>query len=155
MAFKLSGRSLNKLEGVHPTMVDTVKRAIELSKVDFGVIYGVRSLAEQKRLYEAKRSQTMKSKHLVQEDGYSHAVDLMAYDGSNPSWDIVMYDDIADAMKAAAKETGATIRWGAAWNIDNIADWDRPMEDAMNNYIDVRRSQGRRPFIDGPHFELN
>ena len=155
MAFKLSGRSLNKLEGVHPTMVDTVKRAIELSKVDFGVIYGVRSLAEQKRLYEAKRSQTMKSKHLVQEDGYSHAVDLMAYDGSDPSWDIVMYDDIADAMKAAAKETGATIRWGAAWNIDNIADWDRPMEDAMNNYIDVRRSQGRRPFIDGPHFELN
>ena len=155
MAFKLSSRSLGKLEGVNPLLVDTVKRAIEVSSVDFGVIYGVRSLAEQKRLYEAKRSQTMKSKHLVQEDGYSHAVDLMAYDGSNPSWDIVMYDDIADAMKAAAKETGATIRWGAAWNIDNIADWDRPMEDAMNNYIDVRRSQGRRPFIDGPHFELN
>ena len=155
MAFKLSGRSLNKLEGVHPTMVDTVKRAIEVSSVDFGVIYGVRSLAEQKRLYEAKRSQTMKSKHLVQEDGYSHAVDLMAYDGSNPSWDIVMYDDIADAMKVAAKETGARIRWGAAWTIDNIAEWERPMEDAMNNYIDIRRKSNRRPFIDGPHFELN
>ena len=153
--YKLSGRSLNKLEGVHPTMVDTVKRAIELSKVDFGVIYGVRSLAEQKRLYEAGRSQTMKSKHLVQEDGYSHAVDLMAYDGSDPSWDIVMYDDIADSMKAAAKETGAKIRWGAAWTIDNIADWERPMQDAMNNYIDIRRRSGRRPFIDGPHFELN
>ena len=155
MAFKLSGRSLNKLEGVHPTMVDTVKRAIEVSSVDFGVIYGVRSLAEQKRLYEAKRSQTMKSTHLVQEDGYSHAVDLMAYDGSDPSWDIVMYDDIADAMKAAAKETGARIRWGAAWTIDNIAEWERPMEDAMNNYIDIRRKSNRRPFIDGPHFELN
>tara|TARA_B100000214_G_scaffold318229_1_gene252434 strand:- start:6338 stop:6805 length:468 start_codon:yes stop_codon:yes gene_type:complete len=153
--YKLSGRSLNKLEGVHPTMVDTVKRAIQLSKVDFGVIYGVRSLAEQKRLYEAKRSQTMKSKHLVQEDGYSHAVDLMAYDGSDPSWDIVMYDDIADAMKAAAKETGAKIRWGAAWTIDNIADWERPMQDAMNNYIDIRRKSGRTPFIDGPHFELS
>ena len=145
--YKLSGRSLNKLEGVHPTMVDTVKRAIELSKVDFGVIYGVRSLAEQKRLYEAGRSQTMKSKHLVQEDGYSHAGD--------PSWDIVMYDDIADAMKAAAKETGAKIRWGAAWTIDNIAEWERPMQDAMNNYIDIRRRSGRTPFIDGPHFELN
>jgi len=24
----------------------------------------------------------------------------------------------------------------------------------MNAYIDLRRSQGRRPFIDGPHFEL-
>ena len=154
MAFKLSGRSLNKLEGVHPTMVDTVKRAIELSKVDFGVIYGVRSLAEQKKLYEAKRSQTMKSKHLVQEDGYSHAVDLMAYDGSDPSWDIVMYDDIADAMKEAAIETGAKICWGAAWHINDIAEWSGTMEQAMNAYIDLRRSSGRRPFIDGPHFQL-
>ena len=153
--FKLSSRSLEKLEGVNPLLVDTVKEAIKLSSVDFGVIYGVRSLAEQEKLYKAGRSQTMKSKHLIQDDKTSHAVDLMAYDGSNPSWDLVMYDDIADAMKAAAKETGAKIRWGAAWNIDSITDWDRPMEDAMNNYIDVRRSQGRRPFIDGPHFELN
>ena len=155
MAFKLSGRSLGKLEGVHPVLVDTVKRAIEVSSVDFGVIYGVRSLAEQKRLYEAKRSQTMKSKHLVQEDGYSHAVDLMAYDGSDPSWDIVMYDDIADAMKEAALETGAKICWGAAWQIDDIAKWDGTMEQAMNAYIDLRRSQSRRPFIDGPHFQLS
>ena len=25
---------------------------------------------------------------------------------------------------------------------------------AMNAYIDERRKAGRRPFIDGPHFEL-
>ena len=155
MAFKLSGRSLNKLEGVHPVLVDTVKRAIEVSSVDFGVIYGVRSLAEQKRLYEAKRSQTMKSKHLVQEDGYSHAVDLMAYDGSDPSWDIVMYDDIADAMKEASIETGAKICWGAAWHINDISEWSGTMEQAMNAYVDLRRSSGRRPFIDGPHFQLS
>ena len=155
MAFKLSGRSLNKLEGVHPVLVDTVKRAIEVSSVDFGVIYGVRSLAEQKKLYEAKRSQTMKSKHLVQEDGYSHAVDLMAYDGSDPSWDIVMYDDIADAMKEAAIETGAKICWGAAWHINDISEWSGTMEQAMNAYVDLRRSSGRRPFIDGPHFQLS
>ena len=147
MAFKLSGRSLGKLEGVHPVLVDTVKRAIEVSSVDFGVIYGVRSLAEQKRLYEAKRSQTMKSKHLVQEDGYSHAVDLMAYDGSDPSWEMAMYDDIADAMKAAAKEKGAKIRWGAAWTVDNIAEWGGTMQEAMNDYIDIRRKSGRTPFI--------
>ena len=100
--FKLSSRSLEKLEGVNPVLVDTVKEAIKLSSVDFGVIYGVRSLAEQEKLYKSGRSQTMKSKHLIQDDKTSHAVDLMAYDGSNPSWDIVMYDDIADAMKAAA-----------------------------------------------------
>ena len=153
--FKLSSRSLGKLEGVNPLLVDTVKRAIELTKVDFGVIFGVRSLETQKKLYESGRSQTMKSKHLIQPDGTAHAVDLMAYDGSDPSWEIVMYDDIADAMKAAAKETGAKIRWGAAWTVDNIAEWDNSMQEAMNDYIDVRRKSGRTPFIDGPHFELN
>jgi len=124
MAFKLSSRSLRKLEGVHPLLVDTVKEAIKVSLVDFGVIYGVRDLAEQKRLYEAGRSQTMKSKHLIQEDGYSHAVDLMAFDGKNPSWDIVMYDDIADAMMMGANQTGAKICWGAAWQIKDITTWD-------------------------------
>jgi len=97
----------------------------------------------------------MKSKHLVQEDGYSHAVDLMAYDGSEPSWDIVMYDDIADAMMMAANQTGAKICWGAAWNIDDITKWDGTMQEAMNAYIDLRRSQSRTPFIDGPHFQLS
>ena len=153
--FKLSSRSLGKLEGVNPVLVDTVKRAIELTKEDFGVIYGVRSLETQKKLFESGRSQTMKSKHLIQPDGTAHAVDLMAYDGSDPSWEIVMYDDIADAMKEAADELDVGIVWGAAWHIKDLRNFEGTMEDAMNEYIDLRRSQGRRPFIDGPHFELN
>ena len=84
---------MGRLQGVNEQLVETVQEAIKLSSVDFGVIYGVRDLAEQKRLYEAGRSQTMRSKHLLQADGTSHAVDLMAYDGKNPSWDIVMYDE--------------------------------------------------------------
>jgi hypothetical protein len=24
----------------------------------------------------------------------------------------------------------------------------------MMNYVDIRRGEGKRPFIDGPHFEL-
>ena len=154
MGFKLSNRSLGKLEGVHPDMVATVKRAIELTSVDFGVTYGVRTLAEQEKLYASGRSQTMKSKHLIQEDGYSHAVDLVAYDGPDVIWEINVYDNIADAMAAAAMEIGCAIKWGAAWSVGNIARYDGTMEDAMNEYIDLRRSQSRRPFIDGPHFEL-
>jgi len=154
MAFKLSSRSLGKLEGVHPDMVNTVKRAIELTKVDFGVTYGVRTLEEQEKLYKAGRSQTMKSKHLVQDSGYSHAVDLVAYDGSNVVWELNVYDDICDAMAEAAKEVGAAIKWGAAWSEGDIRSYEGTAEDAMNAYVDLRRSQGRRPFIDGPHFEL-
>tara|TARA_R110001592_G_scaffold65909_1_gene202390 strand:+ start:1323 stop:1754 length:432 start_codon:yes stop_codon:yes gene_type:complete len=140
---------------VNDLLQDTVKKAIELTSVDFGVIYGIRTLGEQQKLYEAGRSQTMNSKHLLQDDDTGHAVDLMAYDGKKPSWELVMYDDIADAMAKAARHTGAKLRWGAAWHIDDIAKWDGTMESAMNAYVDLRRSQGRRPFIDGPHFELN
>jgi len=154
MAFKLSNRSLGKLEGVHPDMVATVKRAIELTTVDFGVTYGVRTLEEQKKLYASGRSQTMKSRHLIQGDGYSHAVDLVAYDGSDVIWEINVYDNIADAMAEAANEVGCKIKWGAAWSVGNIAEYVGTMEDAMNEYIDLRRSENRRPFIDGPHFEL-
>ena len=154
MAFKLSNRSKNKLEGVHPDMVAVVERAIELTKVDFGVTYGVRSLAEQERLVASGRSQTMKSKHLIQDSGYSHAVDVVAYDGSDVVWEINVYDDICDAFKQAAEEKGVAVKWGAAWSEGDIRSYEGTAEDAMNAYIDLRRGQGRRPFIDGPHFEL-
>lgn len=155
MAFSLSSRSRGKLEGVHPDMVAVVERAIELTKVDFGVTYGVRTLDEQKRLYESGRSQTMNSKHLLQDDtGYSHAVDVVAYDGSDVVWEINVYDDICDAFKKAAEMHGVAIKWGAAWSEGDIRTYRGTAEDAMNAYIDLRRSEGRRPFIDGPHFEL-
>ena len=47
------------------------------------------------------------------------------------------------------------IRWGGAWHIPDIRKWNGTMEDAMNSYIDECRATERRPFIDGPHFELD
>ena len=139
MAFKLSSRSKKKLDGVHPDMVKCVTSAINYSKVDIGVICGMRTEAEQRELVDKGASQTMASKHL---EGL--AVDLMAYVGSRASWELNLYDDIADAMAQAARNNNVTIRWGAAWSVDDIRNWDGTMEDAMNSYIDLRRSQGRR-----------
>jgi len=150
MSFKLSKRSLEKLEGLDPQLVAVVKSAIHKSKIDFGVICGMRTVKEQETLVAKGASQTMKSKHL---DGL--AVDLMAYIGSRSSWELNLYDDIADAMAEAAREIDVVLRWGAAWTVPNIAHYQGgSMENAMNEYIDERRLQGRRPFIDGPHFEL-
>ena len=154
MAFNLSNRSRNKLDGVHPQLVAVVEGAIKLTKVDFGVTYGVRTIAEQEKLVAAGRSQTMKSKHLIQDDGFSHAVDVVAYDGSDVVWELNVYDDICDAFKVAARDVGISIKWGAAWSEGDIRSYKGTAEDAMNAYIDLRRSQDRRPFIDGPHFEV-
>jgi peptidoglycan L-alanyl-D-glutamate endopeptidase CwlK len=150
MSFRLSDRSLSKLQGVDEQLVATVKLAILITKIDFGVICGIRTMEEQRALVEKGASQTMRSKHLE-----GKAVDLMAYIGDGrASWELNLYDDIADAMQEAAVETGAVLRWGAAWHINDIRDWDGTMEDAMNGYVDLSRSRKKRPFLDCPHFEL-
>ena len=150
MGFTLSQRSLDRLEGVNDDMVRVVKKAIDLTKIDFGVICGMRTIEEQKALVAKGASQTMKSKHL---EGL--AVDLMAYVSGRASWELNLYDDIADAMMEAAKLEDVPVRWGAAWHINDLRTCDMTMEQAMNSYIDLRRSEGKRPFIDGPHFELS
>tara|TARA_R100001377_G_C3193895_1_gene111716 strand:+ start:1659 stop:2111 length:453 start_codon:yes stop_codon:yes gene_type:complete len=149
MAFSLSSRSLQKLEGVNQDLVEVVKEAIKLTKVDFGVTYGLRTIEEQERLVKEGRSQTMKSKHLT-----GNAVDLVAYFGSSISWELNVYDDICDAMAEAARNKGVAIKWGAAWSEGDIRKYSGTAETAMNAYIDLRRSQERRPFIDAPHFEM-
>jgi peptidoglycan LD-endopeptidase CwlK len=148
MSFRLSERSMSMLQGVDEQLVATVKLAILITKIDFGVICGIRTMEEQRALFEKGASKTMRSKHLE-----GKAVDLMAYIGSRASWELNLYDDIADAMKHAATETGAVLRWGAAWHVPDIRKYDGTMEDAMNGYVDLRRSQKKRPFLDCPHFE--
>jgi len=148
MGYKLGNRSLSRLEGVNDDLVTVVKYAIGVTKQDFSVICGMRTFSEQQELVRKGASQTMKSKHL---DG--NAVDLMAYcDGGR--WELNLYDEIADAMKEGAEAVGVKLRWGAAWTIDDLGAWEGSAENAMNSYIDTRRSQSRRPFIDAPHFEL-
>ena len=149
MAYKLSTRSQERLMGVEPELKEVVYEAIKVTKIDFGVIEGLRTEEKQKQLVESGASQTMKSKHLE-----GRAVDLMAYIGGRGSWELNVYDEIADAMKEGAIKVDVAVRWGAAWTVTDIREWEGNMEEAMNSYVDTRRSQGRRPFIDAPHFEL-
>jgi peptidoglycan L-alanyl-D-glutamate endopeptidase CwlK len=150
MTFTLSQRSLSRLDGLQPQLIDVVKRAIELTTVDFGVTEGLRSAETQRKYVEAGKSQTMNSKHLT-----GDAVDLVAFIDGAVSWELNLYDNIAEAMRQAAEEYNVALRWGAAWNVPDICKWDGSMEAAMNYYIDERRRLGRRPFIDAPHFELS
>ena len=148
MAFQLSQKSLSRLNGVKNEMHSVVCEAIKLSKIDFGVTCGLRTEAEQRELVNKGARQTMISLLLT-----GDAVDVVAYFGSRISWELNLYDDIADAFKEAALNNNVKLRWGAAWH-QNLTDWEGSSEDLMNAYVDLRRSQGRRAFIDAPHFEL-
>lgn len=112
MAYRLSDRSKAKLDGVHPDLVKVVKRAIEITKHDFLVLEGLRTMERQRWLKQMGRSKTLNSRHLT-----GHAVDLGAWDGVTNSvvWDWPAYHIIADAMKKAAKELDIPIEWGGNW----------------------------------------
>ena len=108
--YVLSKKSLDRLAGVHPDLVRVVKRAIEITTVDFAVLEGVRSKSRQEQLVKAGASQTMNSRHIT-----GHAVDLGAYVSGSVRWDWPLYHKIADAVKQAAAELGVPIEWGGDW----------------------------------------
>ena len=49
MVYQLGTTSLKRLEGVHPDLIAVTKLALSISKQDFMVVEGVRSLAQQQK----------------------------------------------------------------------------------------------------------
>ena len=110
MGFKLSQRSLDKMIGVNPKLVEVVKLAITKSPLDFSVSEGLRTVERQKELVAQKKSQTMKSRHIVGE-----AVDICVLVDGKANWDFENYRKVADVFKECAKELGVKITWGGEW----------------------------------------
>lgn len=107
---QLNVRSEKNLVGVHADLVKVVRRAVELSTVDFIVTEGLRTVERQKQLVDAGASQTMNSRHLT-----GHAVDLAAVVGTEVRWDWPLYGKLATFMKQAATELKVPIVWGGDW----------------------------------------
>ena len=152
MSYQLSQKSLDRLKGVDERLAKVVKRAIELSPIDFMVLEGVRTREQCMINYGKGRTiaqcvakgvpakyanpnaakvtwlnNPFASKHVS-----GKAVDLVPYP---VDWnDLKKFDAIAKAMLQAAKELGVPVRWGADWDGDG-----KPRE---------------RGESDSPHFEI-
>ena len=124
---KLDNRAEKNLVGVHPDLIKVVRRAAELTAVDFTVTEGVRTLERQKQLVAKGASQTLRSRHIPGgTPPRAHAVDLAAKVGGPIRWDWPLYERLSVAMKQAANDVGVPIEWGGDWT----------------------------SFKDGPHFQL-
>ena len=66
-------------------------------------------------------------------------------------WEWPLIYQVASAMKEAAAEIEATIRWGGCWQL--LAAIDDP-EKAVMGYLDEKRRHGKAAHADGPHYEL-
>lgn len=160
MAYSLGAKSRAELEGVHPDLVRVVERAIVLSKQDFAVHDGLRTLAEQKEFVRRGVSRTMNSMHRIQSDGHGHAVDLVPWINGQLRWEWEPIYHIAAAMLQASLECGVRLRWGAVWDMKlaSLCPAAAPPERyAAALKAAVAAYCARHPgpdFIDGPHFEL-
>ncbi|BET62242.1 peptidase M15B and M15C DD-carboxypeptidase VanY/endolysin [Yersinia pseudotuberculosis] len=128
--FRFSQRSENNLKGVNADLVKVVRRALDLSSVDFGVIEGLRTVERQRELFNAvpKKTQTMNSRHIT-----GHAIDLLP---TGADWnDYKCWLPVLDAMHCAGKELGVKLRFGVTWT-DNPN--DKPAK-----------------FLDAPHIEIS
>ena len=108
MSYKLGTRSKQSLSGVHVDLVAVVKKAIEVTEVDFSVIEGIRHIERQRQLVKDGKSTTLNSRHLT-----GHAVDMVPYP---VDWeDLERFEGMAGAMKLAAEELEIPIIWGGDW----------------------------------------
>ena len=142
--YKLGQRSLDNLKGVHPNLVKVIKASIEDSPVDFTVVSGLRTTAEQKAIYAQGRTKPGKivtkadgvkglSNHQDEadgkKDGLGSAIDLYPYFGGKVQTEhkdtIKCLKQIAAHIKEVAKTLNIKIEWGGDWK-----------------------------FIDYPHFQL-
>jgi peptidoglycan L-alanyl-D-glutamate endopeptidase CwlK len=144
--FVFGARSLRKLDKVHPKLILGLSRGLLYTPYDFAIDNGLRTMVEQYEYLAAGKSWTLKSKHLVQPDGYCHAVDIRAVGDLNGdghvdhtdrsrTWDRKIYTAIwAQALFKAFGELRIAVRWGGDWDCDG--------------------DTGDTKHFDGPHIEL-
>lgn len=160
--YKFSRRSLGILNGKHPKhgrmspvyppLADVIRLSIEYSVLDMTILNStLRTESEQREFVRKGTSKTMNSLHLPQEDGFVHAVDIGAMERGTVSWRPEVYFDIADAVQRASRELNVDVVWGGCWSRLNT---NRSVDELYADYVARKRSQGRRPFFDGPHFQI-
>lgn len=142
--FNPTERDMARLKGVKPELVEAAVHTIKKAPFKVQVSETIRTKARQDELYAQGRTKpgkvvtwTKNSKHMVQADGFGHAVDLVPIvDGTVPWNDKTKFAKIAELM-AEGSEGKIRIRWGGDWNENG-------------SYLD----EVKRGSYDGPHFEV-
>jgi len=156
MSFKFGAESLLNLQGCHPVLRDVAMGAIAESGDDFGIYEGLRSPERQREYLRRGVTKTLKSKHLKQADGFSHAFDAVPWISGSFRWEWEPLYQIACAIDQVATRLGvaARIRWGGVWD-RTLAEYGAGTAISMRQAVQAYTQRHPGPdFIDGPHFEL-
>lgn len=114
--YRLSKRSLSRLEGVEPKLIELLKEAIIRSPYDFGIPRegGLRTAEDQHILFLKGASKC---------DGYKHkskhqsgvAFDIYGYVEGKATWDKEILTSIAEHILKVAANMRISLTWGGDW----------------------------------------
>jgi peptidoglycan L-alanyl-D-glutamate endopeptidase CwlK len=128
--YSLSKRSLSRLEGIQPILIDILIEAIKESPYDFGIpqFGGLRTAEDQNMLYQKGRD--LPGRIVTNVDGYNklsnhqapkgeeygEAFDIYAYVNRKASWKTEHLEAIAEHIKKVALEKfDVKLTWGGDW----------------------------------------
>jgi len=115
MGYKFGKTSLERMNGVHPLLIECAEKALSYGVLDLTIpqLGGMRTLENQRLLVASGASQTLSSMHRAQDSGYGHAIDLIPYP---VNWSNTLHFAIAGTlMFRAASEIGIPLEWGGHW----------------------------------------
>lgn len=141
MGYSLGNASKEKLVTCHSDLQKIMTLAISMSKVDFGISEGHRTVKRQKELFDAGKSKIDGIKSLGKHNlTPSEAVDIFAYHPDLETRRKLAYDrthlgyiaGVVDAAAEILKKSGEVkhgIRWGANWDSNGVIDYDQSFDD--------------------------
>lgn len=109
--------SQNRLERVHPYIRNILDDVVAIYDITIPPNGGLRTIKQQEGMVSLKKSKTMNSKHLMQNNGYSHAVDCLPYPVDFNDRDRFYY--MIGLIRMAAENRGVKIRQGHDWDGDS------------------------------------
>jgi len=127
---QFSKTSDDRLKTCDKRLQSIMYRAIQISKVDFGIAEGHRTVELQKKYFAEGKSKldgvTNLSKHNEQP---SKAVDIYGYLNGKAVYDTPVMCYLAGVIEASAAELGYNIRWGGNWDNDGEIIKDQTFND--------------------------
>jgi peptidoglycan L-alanyl-D-glutamate endopeptidase CwlK len=142
---------------LHADLAWVLDIAIRRSKVDFGLYYGSRTIADQMQYFQEGKSKINPGRYKNLEDlcevakhitiknhplySKSRAVDLLVaekYKGKKLTWDSIHLSYIAGVIQSVAQELYEmgeikhVVRWGGDWNQNGVIALDQSLDDLVH-----------------------
>lgn len=139
--FKLSKRSLSRMEGVHPELILVFKKAIEVSPIDFGIPGdgGVRTAERQNEMFldpgiitHCDGFDEISNHQIAEGEEFGRALDFYAYVRGRASWNKNHLAMVAAVILSTNRrllmdgEITIKLKWGGTFGSFTFEGWDYP-----------------------------